>query len=1439
MTRNYKINRMYAMTIGSLCFMLFAFTPSQVKAALSSGTAYTIDAGQAASATNYRNFESFFNDIYIGSRTDGGPAQGPGVTGAGDIEVNVAPGATFTEQVTVYQHASLSASRRVVIKGNKATLTYNATNSSIRHTIWMNGADYYTFEDLSIIGTNANYAYVVRLSGQANYNIFRNCTIAAPNYNYANITSGSPTSSWSNSTMSSALVAFTSSANNLPSTNSEINGRGNLFENNILTGPPDGSSLVGPTYGIFELGSTSSAAGENEYIGNQIKNISACGYRSTYNSGGKFNNNIITRNLTSNFQGVISSTYFYGMHYYRPYLSIFPAKDIEIMGNEVKEIGKILQNNAYQFYGISIVYANGNGSSSNQGYGGSNVFRVEGNYIHDNAAGSSYTTSAYMYQFYIYYSQAVLMVNNIFANNHAFSNYSSPSSRYSYNYSYWMYNTGEIVNNTFYRKLDYNNQLYGSIDYLYFYGSTYSYTNPSQPYKEQNNLFNNIVFYDITGTTGYNNNYVPNLYYWSSVKNNSFYQNLKQANYNAQIYYAYYVGGSLGSPYNLITVKDLNNMNKCADNIWADPKFVDPDNGNFIPTNPELKSAGMNYTSTAYPSGITTDINGDSRNPLKPSIGAIEPYFEFSISGDFNGGVYNICGGDKAPLSGSVKSALTFNFPGGKVGYQLSNKPIEYFDLPTISAGGTENFDFGLVDFSGAPKNSVLKVFISHPDDNHANDTLTFNINVERGAYGGVVTMNPSTKGYAPKPEEGRDYWVTIPDDVIKLDISAPTEFTNAEYGVKYSVTGEAHSMSGVLLPASTSTYSHNVVTGGTWSINPPEAYVDSFIEVSLKLHNMLSGCDSIVKRTVFVSAFGKPDFKDPQACMGTQVEFENLSNVHSGYLTYEWDFGNGQTSTNTNGKTVYPTAGTYQVTLKTTTSEWKFVKSVTKTITIAEGPVANFTVDSKCFGAPVTLTNTTTSNVGVPNYTWDFGDGQSSNVANPTVNYAVQGMYDIVLTAEKNGCSTTATQTVSMFAQPVAGFNLSSGSCANAPFEFNNTSTVSQGKIGYLWSLGEDNNKSTQKHANYMYKTAGTKTVKLVVSSALGCSDSITKTVTVVPGPTGDFTVTGECQDGDVLFASIDPNLSGTTYNWTIDGQSASGVSTVTKQFSTIGTRTASLTTSYLNGCANTINKTFEIKPMPKVDFVADNLICANDEIIINNTTDWTDGDIAFDWDLGDGSFSSDQHPYHTYLTPGNVTVKLVASITNGCTDEIVKTLTVSSAPKRCKFDIKYTGDQGIRAYEFVPTDGITTEPESGIIYTWTYGNGQSEQAPIGDYSYSRDGAFVVTMKAESSAGCSCLFSKELIIDRTGVDKVVDEKGFMVYPNPSTGIFKIAVVEPSIEGVIEVYDVIGNLISKYNTAQLEEMNWSIDLSNQSNGIYLIRYTSANQNITKKVKLMK
>jgi PKD repeat protein len=1431
----------------SLTVLCLSFTPAALKAQLS-GSSYTIDANQAASATNYRNFQSFFNDIWNRTRTDGGPLNGPGISSA--VEVNVAQNQTFNEQVTVNPHSSLNANRRVVIKGNNALLTFNA-NTTNRHTLWLNGADFFTFDGLQISGTNVDFVYTVRLSNQADFNIFQNCVISAPNYNYTGQTISqfvsATTATNTNIANASAIIAFTGQNNSLNNATNFVNGRGNIFTKNRLLGPTDGSTFRGPTYGIFEQGSQgSSLTGENEFTHNEIHNISGIGIYSWGSGGGKYNHNIIRRNLNAPMQPNSTSSHFYGIWLHYPYLNVHTTKDIEVIGNDMQNIGSdARRDNSRYFVGIHVSRVNGS-AATNTTWTGNNIVRVERNIIANNRCGQNSTNSAYFYGLSAYYSPSVFFVNNLVVNNTVSNDMLvgyGGTLVYIYQYAmYKFYSTGDVVNNTFYDRHNLRNNAFMYNYNCYFYANGTSGTsNVANPtLANTSRLDNNIMWYD------YGND-INNIYeyvYWlniSSFRNNLYYSNISRSTYS--YFYRCRIGANANctgtNPSGDININEFNNNfgSESKDNISVNPNFVDERVITlYYPTNPRLKSAGLNYNNAAYPNGVTRDVYDNTRDASSPSIGATEPFFEFSISGDFNNGVYKLCGGERRPLSVRVKSELFFNFPNPRVGYQLNNNPIVFKSGDAIGPFGSLQFTFDdEIDFTGAQDNSVLKVFIAHPDDNKSNDTLTFRIEVGRGAYGGVLTVADNTMGIPPSGD--RTHWITIPDDPIRFNITSPTNYANNRHGIDYQVFPSARTInSNITLPASASTYSHNPVTGGTWTINPPEAFVDSMINVQLRIRDNNTGCDSFINRTVLVAPFGKPNFKVPSViCAGNTIEIENEATVQSGYLEYEWNFGNGVTSKQTNGRPTYMAPGTYQVTLKTTTVPYGFVKSITRNVVVNEGPIANFTYESKCFGTPVVLTNTSTELGGTPSYTWNFGNGQTATTRNASVNYTSPGLYTVTLTASRNGCVTQKIEEVAQFEQPVADFALRSGTCQNAPFVFDNLTGNVSGKVGYLWSFGETNASSTQVEGHHVYRSSGSKQVTLTVTTALGCKDQITKNINVIPGPSADFTIAGQCQNQDVRFTSVDMAMGqNPVYSWIIDGESLS-TANATMSFAGVGSKQAQLSVRYANGCANTVLKTVDIQAAPIADFSSE-LVCAGQEAIIKNKTSWTDGSIQYTWSPESGVNRNDVHLKYIFSTPGTKSVTLKASINNGCSNEVTKQVNVSPAPTRCDFDIKAEGSNGLRYYSFIPTNGNQSGAEQGVTYTWFYGDGSSNNN--GGKDYASDGAYTVTMRAETPAGCFCESTRQVIVDRLNNATVDVEDYFNVYPNPNNGTFVLS-LPSNAKGSIEVSSSVGQIIAQFDAQQVVQQGGQLQLDGLSAGIYLVKYTGENKSSIRKMQVTK
>lgn len=120
----------------------------------------------------------------------------------------------------------------------------------------------------------------------------------------------------------------------------------------------------------------------------------------------------------------------------------------------------------------------------------------------------------------------------------------------------------------------------------------------------------------------------------------------------------------------------------------------------------------------------------------------------------------------------------------------------------------------------------------------------------------------------------------------------------------------------------------------------------------------------------------------------------------------WTWDFGDGETSTEENPSHVYDTAGTYNVTLTVTSNDGSDEEFRSNLITVASGsgmaPTAAFSADPVSGDAPLTVQFTDESAPGtspITTWTWDFGDGSTSEGADPSHIYSTAGTYAVSLT--------------------------------------------------------------------------------------------------------------------------------------------------------------------------------------------------------------------------------------------------------------------------------------------------------------------------------------------------------------------------------------------------------------------------------------------------------
>jgi PKD repeat protein len=252
----------------------------------------------------------------------------------------------------------------------------------------------------------------------------------------------------------------------------------------------------------------------------------------------------------------------------------------------------------------------------------------------------------------------------------------------------------------------------------------------------------------------------------------------------------------------------------------------------------------------------------------------------------------------------------------------------------------------------------------------------------------------------------------------------------------------------------------------------------------------------------------------------GEAISFDGSgSNDKDGtIISFLWDFGDGETSTNQNPTHVYSQNGSYSVSLLVTDNENATDEHTTSVVVADTDPVSDFSASPLSGTEPLTVTfiDLSTSHDGIISWLWDFGDGQTSKDQNPIHEYT-QGTYTVSLTiTEADSYSGTETKTEYITvadSDPVSDFSASPTSgIPTLTVTFMDASASFDGVISWLWEFG-DGKSSTEPNPTHSY-TIGSFTVSLTIREEDGDTKTQTKPnyINVEPSPnsspTADFII-------------------------------------------------------------------------------------------------------------------------------------------------------------------------------------------------------------------------------------------------------------------------------------------------------------------------------------------
>lgn len=242
-----------------------------------------------------------------------------------------------------------------------------------------------------------------------------------------------------------------------------------------------------------------------------------------------------------------------------------------------------------------------------------------------------------------------------------------------------------------------------------------------------------------------------------------------------------------------------------------------------------------------------------------------------------------------------------------------------------------------------------------------------------------------------------------------------------------------------------------------------------------------------------------------PQCITGNSFNFQ-ATGTYGNAATFSWNLGANANPSSSNAidpqNVVFDTSGTFPVTV--TVTDNGCTDSYTGYVTVYPEPDAQFSLNPINGCVPLTVQFTDASTSATPMlYTWYFGDGDSSHLANPVHTYTSVGVYDVMLVVQTtSGCISLDTLfapgLVTVLPIPIAGFSLSD--TVFSQFTPYITATdLSQNADSCILDFG-DGYVTTDCNGGHSYWTYGNYIAMQVVFNGYGCSDTAWIPVEVLP---------------------------------------------------------------------------------------------------------------------------------------------------------------------------------------------------------------------------------------------------------------------------------------------------------------------------------------------------
>ena len=511
------------------------------------------------------------------------------------------------------------------------------------------------------------------------------------------------------------------------------------------------------------------------------------------------------------------------------------------------------------------------------------------------------------------------------------------------------------------------------------------------------------------------------------------------------------------------------------------------------------------------------------------------------------------------------------------------------------------------------------------------------------------------------------------------------------------------------------------------------------------------AGCEDEASVQVQIFPQVIANFPQPSPeCSPSTVTFVNSSTNAN---TFDWDFGNGNTSVITSPSELFIYEGsqdTLVVIQLIASSVNGCADTLQRNLTIRKSPLLDFTINDNEGCAPLQLTiQNNSENIDV--ISWDYGDGQNSTTFlqehthefdNPTGQTITR---QITLTANTfGGCSAQTSLPLQVFPDVIPAFSDPEEFCSPASFALLN-STINASN--FLWDFGNGETSNNESPiVNYDNPAANDTTfvIQLIATSSFGCADSILHDVIINPAATAAFEINFSDSCSPVIVNIDNQSFNADNLTWeygdgTTDNTDSDHSHSYINQGTDIDAYEIKLTVSNVEGCGSTASRFFSVYPV--VEAVFSDLPPACSPYAAQFISSSVNAD-EFNWDFAGQGTSNEELGQFEFLNETNetafFTVRLAVNSDFGCTDTTTREIAVLPSPQ-AQFSLDI--NTGCAPFTVNLTNSSSANADT---FSWNYGDGDSSIVSVNSHTheFNNIGETIVInnirLTAFTNEGCS-----------------------------------------------------------------------------------------------------